>query len=95
MTGGGGGGATTLENVRTDGLPICAEPPLGSTAPLSGTTLAALTLEKGYYRTSNKSHAVLKCYEEKACPGGDDVSKYCAAGYTGPCEETPNNTPCS
>ncbi|CAN0379041.1 unnamed protein product, partial [Scytosiphon promiscuus] len=42
-----------------------------------------LSLEKGYYRTSNQSHDVLKCYQEKACLGGSDTATYCASGYEG------------
>lgn len=76
------------EGVRIDGLPVCTKPPLGSTASSSGTTVANITLEKGYFRTSNESHVILQCYRESACQGGKDADKYCAPGYTGPCEKT-------
>lgn len=83
-----GEGVAKRKEVRIDELPVCAQPPLGATALSSGTTIAALTLEKGYFRVSNQSHVVLKCYEEDACHGGDDIEKYCTSGYTGPCEKS-------
>ena len=77
-----------LVEVQIDEEPVCAEPPLGATAPLEGTTVANITLEKGYFRTSNKSHDILQCYQKRACLGGNDTDDYCAPGYNGPCEKT-------
>ena len=77
-----------LVEVQIDEEPVCAEPPLGATAPLEGTTVANITLEKGYFRTSNKSHDILQCYQKHACLGGNDTDDYCAPGYNGPCEKT-------
>ena len=82
----GGDELTDMKDVRTDGYPVCAEPPPGTTASASGTSVMTLSLEKGYYRTSNSSHVVLQCFQESACLGGDDADAYCAPGYTGPCE---------
>ena len=78
-------GVNNSEEIRIDGIPVCHEPPLGATAPSSGTTVATLTLEKGYFRTSNQSRDVRKCYQEDACRGGNDTATYCTPGYTGPC----------
>ena len=80
-------GVGLLEEMRIDGKPVCAEPPVGATAPSSGTTIANLTLENGYFRTSNNSHDILQCYQKKACLGGKDAGNYCAPGYTGPCKK--------
>ncbi|CAM9957302.1 unnamed protein product, partial [Laminaria digitata] len=79
-------GVLRYEDIQVDGLPVCAEPPLGASTSASGTTVATLVLERGYYRTSYQSHNVLECYLPEACVGGADTTKYCAAGYTGPCE---------
>lgn len=57
-------------------------------------TLASLSLDEGYWRTSNTSKDIRQCHNEDACVGGEaemcgDVNcaeGYCAAGYTGPCE---------
>lgn len=40
-----------------------------------GATVANLTLEKGYFLTSNQSPVILPCYEENACQGGNDADK--------------------
>lgn len=87
-----GEGVPNGEQVQIDGMPLCAAPPYGTTALSEGTTLAALTLDKGYYRTSNRSHDVHKCYNEDACVGGNDTEKYCASGYQGPCEDKVGET---
>ena len=81
-------GTDDREDVRVDGFPSCAVPPLGATAPSSGTTLATLTLSAGYFRTSNESHNILKCYQADACLGGSDIDGYCAPGYMGPCKKS-------
>lgn len=83
---GGLDGANDSEEVRIDGFPVCAVPPVGAVASSSGTSVATLSLEKGYFRTSNQSHDVRKCYHEVACRGGSDANEYCTSGYTGPCE---------
>lgn len=70
-------------------VPVCDEVPTGArSAEDGGTTLETLELEPGYYRTSNKSHNVLECFQEAACKGGVDAAGdgYCAEGYSGPCE---------
>ena len=84
---GGRVGTEDGEHVRVDGFPLCAAPPLGAVAPSSGTTVATLTLSKGFFRTSNESHNVLSCYHADACLGGSDAGGYCAPGYMGPCEK--------
>ncbi|CAM9098262.1 unnamed protein product, partial [Laminaria digitata] len=68
-------------------MPVCGDPPAGAIAEASGTTVETLSLEEGYYRTSNQSHAILKCYQPSACVGGNDTAKYCAPGYDGPCKK--------
>ncbi|CAN0534887.1 unnamed protein product, partial [Scytosiphon promiscuus] len=42
-----------------------------------------LTLNKGHFRTSNRSQVILQCYRKSACKGGEDVDKYCSEGYKG------------
>ncbi|CAN0156092.1 unnamed protein product, partial [Laminaria digitata] len=64
----------------------CEVPPDGATAERNGTTVGTLSLDEGYFRTSNQSHVILKCFHQNACVGGTDTANYCAPGYTGPCE---------
>lgn len=71
-----------------DTLPVCDVLPEGVDALSSGTTVASLSLQQGYYRTSDKSRVVRECFNENACRGGTDVDSYCATGYKGPCERT-------
>ncbi|CAN0445352.1 unnamed protein product, partial [Scytosiphon promiscuus] len=40
-------------------------------------------LAQGYFRASNQSQVVLKCYQANACRGGDNIENYCASGYMG------------
>eukprot|EP00904_Undaria_pinnatifida_P012520 jgi/Undpi1/8399/HiC_scaffold_25.g10867.m1 len=81
----GSGGILYREEVEIDGLPVCEEVPSGATASSKGTTVETLSLEEGYYRTSNTSHAVLECYQKSACLGGIAVGdSSCASGYKGP-----------
>lgn len=80
-------GVPNGDQVQIDGIPLCTGAPSGVTASSKGTTLATLTLDKGYYRTSKTSHDVHECYNEDACVGGNDTDKYCASGYQGPCED--------
>lgn len=50
-------------------------------------TLETLSIDPGYWRATNKSTKILKCYNEDACTGGlTGSSGYCLEGYTGPCE---------
>lgn len=67
-------------------VPVCVDLMEGVRAASTGTTVATLDLEAGYYRTSAESQAVLECHLEDACVGGVDVENYCADGYQGPCE---------
>ncbi|CAN0600455.1 unnamed protein product, partial [Laminaria digitata] len=66
----------------------CEVPPAGSSAESDGTTIATLSLDKGYFRTSNESDVILKCFHQNACVGGSDAANYCEPGYTGPCENS-------
>ncbi|CAN0158912.1 unnamed protein product, partial [Ascophyllum nodosum] len=66
-------------------LPVCELVPHGvNTTGNSGMTLETLDLMSGFFRTSNKSREVLKCYREEACVGGSTAGSYCADGYAGP-----------
>lgn len=67
-------------------LPSCKELPTGTVAVSDGTSTQSLTLAKGYYRNSGLSETMLECYRHESCLGGDDIDKYCAAGYEGACE---------
>ena len=73
-------------DVVLDGLPVCASPPLGAVAHSRGITVETLAVEKGYFRTSNRSHDVRECYHKNSCSGGSDADTYCSSGYRGPCE---------
>ena len=87
-------GCSTVPNQIPEGVwvtnehetPTCTELPKGIVRVSSGTTVASLTLEEGYFRTSNDSSVILECYRSEACKGGDDPGKYCANGYEGACE---------
>ena len=48
--------------------------------------MSTLVINKGYYRTSNRSTDIRECFYKKACHGGRDADRYCATGYKGPCE---------
>ncbi|CAM9770306.1 unnamed protein product, partial [Laminaria digitata] len=47
------------------------------------TTIATLSLDKGYFRSSNQSRVILKCFHQDACVGGSDATNYCESGYSG------------
>lgn len=66
--------------------PVCEQLPPGVDALFSGSTVADLSLQGGYYRTSNKSHTIYDCYNKKACKVGIATDDYCATGYNGPCK---------
>lgn len=65
-----------------------------TSSPEESGTLATLSLDRGYWRTSNTSTSIRDCYNAEACEGGvaemcghvDCEDGYCAPGYTGPCE---------
>lgn len=67
-------------------IPACVELMAGTRASSSGTTVATLDLQEGYYRTSAESQVVVECFLTSACAGGTDPENYCADGYKGPCE---------
>ena len=64
----------------------CKDLPGGTLALSSGTTIEDITLQEGYYRTSNESSVVVQCYRTEACLGGNDPAHYCADGYEGACK---------
>lgn len=77
-------------------IPVCVELMEGTKASSSGTTVATLDLQEGYYRTSAESQVVVECYLASACAGGTDPENYCADGYEGPCEcRFRSRLPCS
>lgn len=54
-----------------------------------GATLVSLPIRQGYWRSSQKSIVVKRCFNSKACKGGTKISSsddYCKHGYKGPCE---------
>lgn len=67
-------------------LPFCENQPTGTVPMSNGTTTDTLVLDKGYYRDSQLSEDVLKCYRPESCKGGDDATDYCAMGYEGACK---------
>lgn len=48
-------------------------------------TVEDLFIFKGYWRSTNTSTIVRKCYNPIACPGGLTTGN-CSSGYKGPCE---------
>lgn len=58
----------TIENA--DIVPEgCSEAPDGAVAA-PGATLETLEIEPGWYRATNATTSVLRCYKEAACLGG-------------------------
>ena len=53
------------------------------------TTIEELVIHKGYWRATNTSTNILRCFNTKACKGGlTGASDYCSRGYEGPCERS-------
>lgn len=69
--------------------PTCSKE-LGHTKGAGGhATIETLVIDPGYWRATNISRKVLKCYNPDACLGGiTGASNYCRAGYEGPCEDS-------
>jgi hypothetical protein len=68
-----------------DGKGSCVPVEEGMRKDLSGMTLASLTLEEGFWRTSEKSDDVRACITPEACVGGiGDGDDVCREGHTGP-----------
>jgi hypothetical protein len=80
-----------------DGEGSCVPIEEGMREDLSGMTLASLTLEEGFWRTSEKSDDVRPCITPEACTGGNDTETMCRDGHTGPycalCEDDYNLDP--
>jgi hypothetical protein len=56
------------------------------TAKEGHVTVSNMLLERGYYRTSSTSDAIMKCPLRKACEGGAAVGQEsCADGFQGVC----------
>ncbi|CAM9198462.1 unnamed protein product [Ectocarpus sp. 12 AP-2014] len=64
-------------------VPACEMVMAGVDASGNGMNVSTLNLTRGYWRTSAESRNVLKCYQENACVGGVDTSRYCEEGYQG------------
>ena len=80
-------GCSVLSDNR---VPTCVAI-LDHTSSLEPTgTLETLSLDSGYWRTSNTSRNILTCYRETACAGGSTVEEYCSSGYEGPCKSEEN-----
>lgn len=71
------------------GVPACAEE-LDHTESTGGNaTIQDLEIDPGYWRATNTSKKVLKCYNSDACSGGiTGASTFCSTGYEGPCENS-------
>lgn len=67
-------------------IPECEPVPRGVMSLSSGTTVEMITLERGFFRTSETSRDILECHRQSSCIGGNDATNYCAPGYEGPCE---------
>lgn len=57
---------------------------IGVVCPHIGTTVEALELREGYWRTGATSTEIYKCAEKDFCLGGNETTKYCRAGHKGP-----------
>lgn len=68
-------------------MQLCTAVPAGATTPAKGATVESLQLLPGYYRTSAHSRVIEQCLQPHACTGGVLPTEYCAAGYTGICED--------
>ncbi|GMI08234.1 hypothetical protein TrVE_jg10447 [Triparma verrucosa] len=64
-----------------EGFGYCAPCPKGAKCSKPGMDVASLALEKGFWRSSKKSHKLVKCFAEEACPqqkqvtDGEDVEE--------------------
>ena len=57
------------------------------------TTVEELQIDKGYWRATNMSRSIYKCFNTNACKGGlTGASNYCLSGYEGPCEHDSEGT---
>ena len=53
------------------------------------TTIEDLYIHKGYWRATNTSSNIHKCFNTKACSGGmTGALDFCLSGYEGPCKPT-------
>jgi hypothetical protein len=70
---------------RSDKCRVCLTGMM-CTAKEGYVTVSTLLLERGYYRTSNESDAIMKCPLRKACEGGAAIGQEsCADGFQGMC----------
>ena len=67
-------------------VPMCMTTLEHTTSRALSGTLETLSLERGYWRVSDTSKIILKCYREAACAGGSTFKDYCSSGYDGPCK---------
>lgn len=75
----------TVENPDRVPQECLAEPEGTHAAP--GSTLETLEILPGWYRATNSTAKIFRCYNEDACLGGaTGAEDFCADGYTGPCE---------
>ena len=66
--------------------PICTDVMDHSTSNGGNVTLRTLSIQRGFWRATASSTAVLACYNADACLGGiTGASGYCLDGYEGPC----------
>eukprot|EP00752_Nemacystus_decipiens_P012610 g11167.t2 len=74
-----------IEVENEDRVPICLEQLPHTRSEGGDSTIEALELDAGYWRTTNDSVYVLACYNEDACEGGmTDDPDFCREGYEGP-----------
>lgn len=68
-----------------DEVPTCVAELEHSSSRGGATTVRQLVVADGYWRATNTSVNIRKCYNAEACPGGL-TSGLCNEGYQGPCE---------
>lgn len=67
--------------------PICVNELEHTKADERGTTLATLSVDRGFWRATNESSTILACYNAGSCLGGQTGKEsFCDDGYMGPCE---------
>ena len=66
-------------------VPICKDAMDHSISPGGLTTLEGLLIDRRYWRTTDSSLDVFKCYNPDAfCGGLTGSAEYCLEGYEGP-----------
>ncbi|GMI32420.1 hypothetical protein TrCOL_g8025 [Triparma columacea] len=69
---------------KSDESSICENVFAGVSSTSDGMTVPTLSIEPGFWRSSETSKKVLPCLDKRHCKGGSNVTDLCTEGYTGP-----------